>query len=270
MSFLRTAAVLMLAAVTPAPAGAQVLIGMLLGSKLASETFNIGLEIGMNLPTVHGLAGAASTRGFLLGLFASWRFSEHVHLFTGLAPLSSKGAQGADPVPLGDDALDPLVAGGTMTRDLDYMDIPVLLQYAPKRDDGLRIGAGPQFGILLSARDRYLARSPQGTDVVVEQDIEGQLERFDVGVAFDAEYRFAGLGLAIGVRWFNGRTNILRDDAGPSMYNRVLSGSGRISLGARKPKPPPRLTGSRVASPAGTDRRQGPGCSSPSPQSSTR
>src|SRR5262245_23673566 len=167
MSFLRTAAALMVAAATPATAGAQVLIGMLFGSKLASETFNIGFEIGMNLPTVDGLAGASSTRGLLLGLFASWRFSEHVHLFTGLTPVSNKGAQGADPVPLNDPALDPLVAAGTMTRDLDYMDIPVLLQYAPKRDDGLRIGAGPQFGILLSARDRYVARSPQGTDGVI-------------------------------------------------------------------------------------------------------
>jgi hypothetical protein len=238
MSVLRTAAALVLAAATPAAAGAQVLIGMLLGGKLATETFNIGFEIGMNLPNVDGLAGASTTRGFLLGLFASWRFSEHVHLFTGLAPLSSKGATGADPLPLNDPELDPLVAAGAMDRDLDYLDIPILLQYAPKRDDGIRVGVGPQFGILLSAQDRYSARSAQGTSVVVEQDIEDTLERLDVGVAFDAEYRVAAVGLAIGIRWFEGRTNILRSDAGTPMYNRVLSGSGRILLGARKPKPP--------------------------------
>ena len=238
MRLLATAMALLLAVATPAKAGAQVLIGVLLGGKLATETFNIGFEIGMNLPDVDGLSGASRTRGLLLGLFASWRFSEHFHLFTGLTPVSNKGAQGADPVFLNDPALDPLVASGQMARDLDYMDIPVLLQYALKRDDGLRVGVGPQFGILLSANDRYAARSPQGTEVVVEQDIEGQLERLDVGVAFDAEYRFAALGLAIGIRWYNGRTNILRDDAGPPMYNRVLSGSGRISLGARKPAAP--------------------------------
>jgi hypothetical protein len=228
-----------LAAGAPAPAGAQVLIGMLLGSKLASETFNIGFEIGMNLPDIDGLSGATHTRGFLLGLFASWRFSEHVHLWTGLTPFSGKGAQGADPVPLDDPDLDPLVAGGRMVRDLDYLDIPVLLQYAPKRDDGLRIGAGPQFGILTGAHDRYAARSSQGKEVTVEEDIEDDLERLDVGIAFDAEYRFAELGLAIGIRWYNGRTNIMKHDVGPPMYNRVLSGSGRISLGGRKPKPPP-------------------------------
>jgi hypothetical protein len=238
MRLLPTATALIIA-VAPAPAGAQVLIGMLLGGKLATETFNIGIEIGMNLSDVDGLSGATRTPGFLLGLFASWRFSEHLHLLTGLAPMSNKGAQGADPVPLGDPDLDPLVADGSMVRDLDYMDVPVLLQYAPRRDDGFRVGAGPQFGILLSAHDRYAARSAQGSEVVVERDIEGQLQRFDVGVALDAEYRFAALGLAIGIRWYNGRTSILKSDAGPSMYNRVLSGSGRISLGARKPAAPP-------------------------------
>jgi hypothetical protein len=238
MRLLATALPLVLALVAPAKAGAQVLIGVLLGGKLATETFNIGFEIGMNLPDVDGLNGATHTRGLLLGLFASWRFSEHVHLFTGLTPISNKGAQDADPVPLDDPDLDALVAGGRMVRDLDYMDIPVLLQYAPKRDDGIRVGVGPQFGILLSAPDRYAARSPQGTDVVVDQDIADDIERLDIGIAFDAEYRFAPIGLAIGIRWYNGRTNVLRNDAGPPMYNRVLSGSGRISLGARKPAAP--------------------------------
>jgi hypothetical protein len=239
MRLLATALSLVLAIAVPAKAGAQVLIGVLLGGKLASENFNLGFEIGMNLPDVDGLGGATTTRGLLLGLFASWRFSEHVHLFTGLTPISNKGAQDADPVPLDDPDLDPLVTGGRMVRDLDYLDIPLILQYAPKRDDGLRVGVGPQFGILLSAHDRYAARSSQGTDVVVDQDIAGQLEKLDVGIAFDAEYRIATLGLAVGIRWFHGRTNILRSDAGPPMYNRVLSGSGRISLGARKPPPKP-------------------------------
>ena len=208
---LTTVTALTIAAAMPLRAGAQVLIGILLGSKLSTETFNMGFEIGMNLPNVDGLSGASHSRGLLLGLFASWRFSEHVHLFTGLTPFSQKGAQGADPIPLDDPALDPLVAGGRMVRSLDYIDIPVLLQYAPKRNEGLRVGAGPQFGILLSANDRYTARSPQGTEVTVEQDIASQLENLDVGIALDAEYRFGGFPLAIGIRWYEGRTNILRE-----------------------------------------------------------
>ena len=219
----------------PSAAQAQVLIGMLLGGKLASETFNIGFEIGMQLPTIDGLNGASRTRGMLLGLFASWRFSEHVHLFVGLTPLSNKGAEGANPVPLNDPELDALVGGGTMDRGLGYVDIPVLLQWAPQRNHGIRLGIGPQFAFLTSAHDRYNTQSRLGTAVTVEQDISNQLNNVDAGIALDAEYRFNGLPLAISIRYYDGRTNILRNESGPSMYNRVLSGSGRISLGTHRP-----------------------------------
>src|SRR6476619_3843267 len=86
-AFGRTSAILTLTvsrcpAGVSAPAGAQVLIGMLFGGAVASENFNIGFEIGMNLSTVDGLNGASVSRGTLLGLYAAWRFSEHYHLYT--------------------------------------------------------------------------------------------------------------------------------------------------------------------------------------------
>jgi hypothetical protein len=228
---------MLLALAIARPANAQVLIGMLFGGKLASENFNIGFEIGANLPTVDGLEGASRTTGVLLGLFASWRFSEQLHLYTGLLPLSNKGADDADPIPLNDAQLDTLIAGGRMDRKLDYLDIPVILQFAQSRNaGGFRVGVGPQVNILLSAHDRYESTSALGTPVVTENDIEDSLERFDVGVAFDAEYRIKGIGLAIGVRYYHGLTKLSSD--GPSMYNRVLSGSGRIALGSSRPKPP--------------------------------
>ena len=220
-----------------APAKGQVLIGMLFGSALASENFNIGFEIGMNLSNVDGLSGASLSRGTLLGLYGAWRFSEHFHLYTAILPLSAKGAKGADPVALNDPILDPIVATGKMTRELGYFDIPVIVQYAPRRTDGFRIGAGPQVGILLSAKDRYEGLTPQGTSVTVENDIEGSAQRFDAGVALDTEYRFAKVPLAIGVRYYYGLTDTMKG-SGPAVYNRVLSGSGRIALGASRKKPP--------------------------------
>ena len=219
------------------PAHAQVLLGMLFGGKMATENFNIGLEIGMNLPTVDGLEDPSLGRGALFGLFASWRFSEHWHLMTALTPISGKGANDAMPIPLGDPELDAETSTGRMDRQLDYLDLPILLQLAQKRASGLRVGAGPQLSFLLSGEDRYAATSAQGTPFVLERDIEDALETVDAGVAFDAEYRFAKVPLAIGVRYYHGLTNIMRSDASPAMYNRVLSGSGRITLGSAKAKP---------------------------------
>ena len=232
-----TVVLLVLAGTTvPKPAQAQVLIGMLFGEKLASDNFNIGFEIGMNLSTVNGLDGASRSTGPLLGLFASWRFSEHFHLYTGFLPLSYKGAREADPVPLNDPQLEPLVAAGRMDRDLGYIDIPILLQWAQHRDGGIRVGAGPQMSFRTSAVDRYSAITTQGTPVVIENDLE--TEWFDAGVAVDAEYRITGVGLSIGLRYYHGMTNVL-SDAGPAMHNRVLSGTGRIALGGRRSQQPP-------------------------------
>ena len=235
----RTAAIVaVLTALITAPAQAQVLIGMLLGGALASETFNIGFEIGMNLSTVDGLKGASRSRGTLVGLFASWRFSEHYHLYTGIMPLSDKGAKDADPIPLNDPTLDPILATGKMERDLGYFDIPIILQLAQRRDGGFRVGAGPQIGILLTAKDRYAGVTPQGTPVTIENDIESGVQRFDAGVAFDAEYRFTGIPLAIGVRYYYGLTDVMKD-SGAALHNQVLSGSGRISLGVSRQKKEP-------------------------------
>jgi hypothetical protein len=219
-----------------APAQGQVLIGMLFGGALASENFNIGFEIGMNLSNVDGLNGGSLSRGTLLGLYGAWRFSEHFHLYTAILPLSAKGAKDADPIPLNDPTLDPIVATGKMTRELGYFDIPVIVQYAPKRSDGFRIGAGAQMGILTSAKDRYEGLTPEGKSVTVENDIEKSTERFDAGVAFDTEYRFAKIPLAIGVRYYYGLTDTMKG-SGPAVYNRVLSGSGRIALGVSRKKP---------------------------------
>jgi len=152
-------------------------------------------------------------------------------------PLSNKGAKDADPLALNDSTLDPIVATGTMARDLSYLDIPVLLQLAQRRDGGFRIGVGPQVGILLSAKDRYAGATPQGARVVVENDIEDSVQRFDAGVAFDTEYRFAAIPLAIGLRYYYGLTDTTRG-SGPALHNHVLSGSGRIALGASRQKPP--------------------------------
>jgi Outer membrane protein beta-barrel domain len=235
----RMAAMTVLVGTTIAsPAHAQgVVLGLLFGDRLATDNFNIGIEIGMNLPTVSGLDGASLSRGALFGLFASWRFSEHYHLFTGVLPLSAKGARDADPIPLNDPQLDPLIGSGRMDRDLDYVDIPVLLQWAQHRDGGIRVGVGPQIGFRTSAKDRYSGTTTQGTGIVLENDIGDSIESFDAGVAFDAEYRFTGLGLAIGVRYYQGLTDIAKG-SGASLHNHVISGSGRIALGGRKPKKP--------------------------------
>jgi len=217
-----------------APASAQVLIGYLFGEKLASPTFNMGFEVGANFSTLDGFDDAQRTNRPVFGLFADWRFSEHFHLGGALLPIAGRGADGLAPAPTGDPAFDGQTAGHRMERSLDYVELSALLKWAPEREQGIRVGAGPSLGVVTGARDRYQAVSPAGLPYILERDIGGQLPGVDFGLSFEAEWRFPLL--AIAARYTEGLTDMRLDGAPEASHTRVLTGSGRIYLG-KKPSP---------------------------------
>ena len=213
-----------------------MLIGYLFGEKLASATFNMGFEIGLNFATLDGLAGAERVNRPVFGLFADWRFSEHFHLGGAFLPIAGRGAEHIDPVPTGDPALDAQTVGGTMTRELGYIEFPVLLRWAPRRESGFRIGAGPSFGIVTGAHDRYDATTPDGAPYVLERDIGDEIPGFDFGLSADVEWRFPMLSIA--ARYTHGLSDLRQDGAPQAVHTRTLTGTGRIYLGRRKPAAP--------------------------------
>jgi hypothetical protein len=225
------------------PARGQVLIGYLFGEKLASETFNMGFEIGINFSTLDGMGQADRDRKTVFGLFADWRFSEHFHFGAALLPIAGRGASGLVPVPTGDPALDEQTAGGTMARNLGYLEIPLLLRWAPKRETGFRAGVGPSFGIITSANDRYEATTVAGTPYVLERDIKDETASVDVGLSADVEWRFPMLSIA--ARYTHGLTDI--DEGASVVKTRTLTGTGRIYLGKKKKAAPTISTNVRSA-----------------------
>lgn len=214
-----------------APAHGQVLIGYLFSEKLSSETFNMGFEVGMNFATLDGLEGAERVNRTAFGLFGDWRFSEHFHLGGAVLPFAGRGAEGLTPVPTGDPALDGQVAGSSMTRNLNYVEIPVVLKWAPKREEGFRIGAGPSLGFVTGANDRYETATGAGTEYIVERDIGGQLPGLDFGLSFDIEWRFKLLSIA--ARYTEGLTDMRQEGSPDAVHTRVLTGTGRIYLGKK-------------------------------------
>jgi hypothetical protein len=220
------------------PARAQVLIGYLFGEKLASPTFNMGFEIGLNFSTLDGLDGAERMNRTVFGLFGDWRFSEHVHLTGAFLPIAGRGATGVTPVSTGDPEIDGQVAGGTMKRSLGYIEFPVLLKWAPRREEGFRVGAGPSFGVVTGADDRYESTTTTGSSYVLERDIGDELPGLDFGLSVDVEWRF--WALAIAARYTHGLTDMRQAGSSEAVYSRLLTGTGRIYLGRKpsgKPKP---------------------------------
>ena len=219
-----------------APARAQVLVGYVFGDLLASKTFNMGFEIGLNFSTLSGLDGAERTNWTVFGLFADWRFSEHFHFGGAILPIAGRGASGITPAPTGDPSIDGQVQGATAKRGISTIEVPLLLKWAPKRETGFRIGAGPSLAFITDAVDRYDVASPSG-GYVLERDIRGQLPNLDVGISVDAEWRFKIL--AIAVRYTEGLTDLRLPGEARAVHSRVLTGTGRIALGKKPAAPPP-------------------------------
>lgn len=217
------------------PARAQVLIGYLFGEKLASENFNMGFEIGVNFATLDGMGDADRIRKTVFGLFADWRFSEHFHLGGALLPFAGRGASGLEPVLTGDPAIDGQVAGGTMTRNLGYLELPITLRWAPKRQTGFRAGVGASLGLITGAEDRYEATTTAGTPYLVERDVADELASLDFGLSAEIEWRFPMLSIA--ARYTHGLTD-LTESSGSDIRTRTLTGTGRIYLGKKKAAPP--------------------------------
>ena len=216
-----------------APARAQVLIGYLLGEKLSTPDFNMGFEVGLNLTTLDGFADANRTSRAVFGLFGDWRFSENLHLGGAVLPIAGRGADGLKPIPTGDPAFDGQTAGGSMSRNLSYVEIPVLLKWAPKREEGIRVGAGPSLGIVTGATDRYHTATPGGMSYTLERDIGGQVPGFDFGISVEAEWRLPLLSIA--ARYTHGLTDMRQEGSPDAIHSRVLTGTGRIYVG-KKPK----------------------------------
>jgi len=206
-------------------------MGYLFGDKLATQTFNMGFEVGVNFSNLEGVPEADRMNRTVFGLFGDWRFSENFHLGGAVLPFAGRGAEGLAPVPTGDPDVDRQTAGSTMKRSLNYVEIPVLLRWAPQREEGFRIGAGPSFGIVTGATDRYACVSPAGTHYVLERGIGSQLPGLDLGLSLDVEWRFKMLSIA--ARYTEGFTDMSQEGSADAIHTRVLTGTGRIYLGKK-------------------------------------
>lgn len=85
----------------------------------------------------------------------------------------------------------------TTNFNLSYINVPVLFQYM--FDNGLRLQAGPQVGILIAAK------SKTGSTTI---DYKDMIKPIDLALSIGAGYIFPPVGLGIDVRYNLGLNNI--------------------------------------------------------------
>ncbi len=153
---------------------------MIVGTAEAQEV-NLGIKGGVNLYNIAGDSDFTMRSGLHVGLLGHIHFTDQYALQPELM-LSTQGTA---------------IRNTDTWVDLSYLNIPVLFQYM--FNNGLRLQAGPQLGLLLNSQERTGR---------VSVDINDEIATIDVGVSVGASYVHTASGFGVDARYNHGLTNI--------------------------------------------------------------
>ena len=194
---------------------------LFLGAAIAmsSLTFaqQFGVKGGMNVSSLSDdatLSDQESKIGFNAGVFMNAPLAENFSIQPEVLynDLGSKVTRSTE------------ILGNTYSadysRNLGYISVPVMFQY--NATPAFYLEAGPQFGFLVSAKDKFKNSTNGSTDntsiVALDKD---NFNTFDFGIGLGAGYYFTpNLGLT--ARYTAGLSDIIKDNPGDSVKNNVF------------------------------------------------
>ena len=158
---------------------------MFITGTINAQHVNLGVKGGLNLYNIQNDNGAKydSKAGFHLGLLGHIHLSKHFAMQPELV-YSQQGAK--------------YTTSGVETKiDLGYINIPVMFQYM--FDNGFRIQAGPQLGIMVNAESETNG---------VETELNDNLAAIDFALGAGLGWIHVPSGFGVDARYNFGITNI--------------------------------------------------------------
>ena len=215
-------------------ASGQILISLLLGDKLNAENIEFGIDGGLNFGKIDGISPGKPKALFNLGFYFDISLSEHFLLHTGLLPKSSMGMDGIKPYGLDDTELNNLFTGGTISRKINYLSLPVTLKY--RFFDLIHIEAGAMLGIRTSAYDLFSIEILEKGDLTYSLDIRDRYRRLDAGILAGAGFRLnkKPKSTQIGIRYYHGVIDPLKENSESAQYNSSWYLYVSVPIGAGK------------------------------------
>lgn len=214
-------------------ANAQVLIAILFGDKLASEKFELGIRLAENFAGLTNITDSKTRASLGFGLYGTFKINEKFSVQPELLFRSPMGAKGISPVLTGDPNLDPLLVDADVTTQLTYISIPVLAKYSFRKN--VSLGIGPQFGILTSAKNKYVAEVFEADDLVFKDNVKSQFQSFDFGLVFNLEFKLQRKkGINVNLRYYLGLTDTIKNNPGDAVKNSVIQIAVGIPMGKKE------------------------------------
>lgn len=211
----------------------QVLISLLFGDELNSDKVKFGLDGGLNFSDLTRIEGAKFLENFNLGLYFDIHLKENAnwYLHTGALLKSGMGARGIDVYSMDDPGLDSIFIGGSIERQLKYINIPALIRY--KSGKHIFFEIGPMLGILTGTTDLFYNSVNKDEDLSFKNKVTDRYKWFDAGVEAGIGYQLMkGTGVNFGVRYYQGFIDIMKDNPAGRMWNQSLYLFVSIPVGA--------------------------------------
>ena len=212
----------------------QVLISLLLGDKLNSGKIEFGLDGGWSLANLEGLDPSKGHSNFNLGFYFDFKLKNPSWMLnTGVRVKSTMGAEGIAVYSLNDPGLDDVFSDGSITRKINYFNVPVTMKYTFKNK--IYAQAGIQLGLKYKAVDQFINTVNDKEDLSYKLDIRNQYHSLDGGLLAGIGYRLVkGNGMNLGVQYYYGLVDVRVSDASPNQYNRSLYVNVGIPIGKGK------------------------------------
>lgn len=163
-------------------------IALLSMSSVNAQNVQFGAKVGVNFASINGddTDELDMRTSFHVGVFSELSYSERFSLQPELV-YSSQGAKMSE-------------EGFDVSIRLSYINLPIIAKYY--LTEGLSLEAGPQFGLLLSAKVKS-----EFDGESEEEDIKDELNDFDFGINFGAGYKLEN-GINFTARYNYGFTNL--------------------------------------------------------------
>ncbi len=199
----------------------QVLITLIFGDKLNSDNIEFGLDGGLTMSDIHGLDPSKVQRGFNLGFYFDFKMKNPNWMInTGVLVKSPMGAKGLPVYSLNNPDLDNAFEGGSVSTNLRYFNVPVMMKYQFKNKFFAK--AGIQLGLMNKAFDEFSNSFAADDDLKFKLGTKNLYHPLDAGLAFGIGYRLmGGNGMNLGIQYYLGLIDVKIEDNSPDQMNRV-------------------------------------------------
>lgn len=217
-------------------AHAQVLISIVFGDKLNSNKVEFGLDGGLSISDLEGLPVSKARNALNLGFYFDIKLRDTSWMIhSGVMVKSSFGARKLPVYSLNDPDLDAVFSNGSVTRKLNYFNVPVMIKRRFTRRWSAEVG--PMVSLLNKGVDEFVNSVADDDDLIHTVKIKKQYHPLDFGFIGGVCYRMMkGNGLNVGIRYYFGLTDVEIDDSGSDVFNRSFYAYVGIPIGVSKKK----------------------------------